>query len=137
MSMIWTPRNNIRKLENDIRSLFSEFDVDNARFALPLDLKETDDAYELVADLPGFSKEDIDIEASSQYIEIRALKNSAKEEKGENYIHKERTSRSFSRRINFDKPIDTKKCKVELIDGVLKLDLPKSEEAKSVKLIPH
>lgn len=136
MSMIWTPRTNIRKLENDIKSLFSEFDIDNARFALPLDLKETEDGYEIFADLPGFSKDDIEIEASSQYVKISAEKNSEHEEKKDDYIFKERSSKSFSRRINFDKPINTGSSKVELNDGVLKIYLPKSEEAKSVKLIP-
>ncbi|MCY3414410.1 MAG: Hsp20/alpha crystallin family protein [Candidatus Heimdallarchaeota archaeon] len=136
MSMIWTPRTNIRKLENDIRSLFSEFDMDNARFALPIDMKENEEAYEINADLPGFNKDEIDIEASGQYLQIRAEKKSETEDKKDDYVVKERSTRSYTRRINFDKMINPKACEVMLSDGVLYVKLPKAEEAKTIKLSP-
>ncbi|MHA1167251.1 MAG: Hsp20/alpha crystallin family protein [Candidatus Hodarchaeales archaeon] len=96
------------------------------------DLLETADSFLLKVDLPGFDKEDLDIQATSEYIVIKAVRKEVKDSEDSN----NEDSFRISRRIDFPVKVSPDKAKVSLDDGVLSIDMPKSEEAKAVKLIP-
>ena len=94
------------------------------------DIKDTGKEYELEADLPGFKKEDINIELDDNYLTIQAerkYENDEKDKKG-NYVRRERSYGSFSRSFDVS-GIDVSAIKASYQDGVLKLILPKKEEA--------
>ena len=85
--------------------------------------------YELEADLPGFKKEDINIELDDTYLTIQAERKSETEEKDKtgSYVRRERSYGSFSRSFDVS-GIDVSAIKASYQDGVLKLVLPKKEE---------
>lgn len=95
------------------------------------DVRDLGDAIELTAELPGFDKENIDVEVEDDVMTISAERKSEHDEKdGEgNYIRRERTYGSYSRTFNVAN-IDVDKIKVTYTDGILKLDMPKMEEPK-------
>ncbi len=102
------------------------------------DVIETDDEYLVQVNLPGFGKDDISIESNHEYIKIVAeLKEETedkKEENGVKYLHRERRMQKLVRQISFQKPIESKKAETTFENGVLSIKLPKSEEAKAIKL---
>lgn len=95
-----------------------------------LDVSETDNGLEIVADLPGMDKKDINVSLEDNLLTIKGEKKEEKESKDKHYHTIERRSGSFYRAIRL--PVEVEKDKVEAAfkDGVLTLRLPKSKEAK-------
>jgi HSP20 family protein len=95
-----------------------------------LDVSETDNGLEIVADLPGMEKKDISVSLENNVLTIQGEKKEEKENKGKRYHTIERRSGSFYRALRL--PIEVEKDKVEAAfkDGVLTLSLPKSKESK-------
>ncbi|AQS53278.1 18 kDa heat shock protein [Jeotgalibaca dankookensis] len=94
-----------------------------------VDIKEKEDAYTLEADLPGLTKEDIQLDYTNNVLSISAHQETNKEEKDDegNYIRRERSSRSYSRQFLI-KNVDEDAIKASFENGVLTVDLPKKEE---------
>ena len=93
------------------------------------DIRDNGKEYELLADLPGFRKEDINIELDDNCLTIQAerrLENEEKDKKG-NYVRRERSYGSFSRSFDVS-GIEVSDIKASYEDGVLKLVLPKKQE---------
>ena len=95
-----------------------------------LDLSETPDEFVVKAEIPGIDSKGIDISISDGAVTIRGEKKQEKEEKKENYHFVERSYGSFTRRIQLPGQVQGEKVKASYKDGVLKVILPKSEEAK-------
>lgn len=94
------------------------------------DIKDNGNEYLLEADLPGFKKEDIDVNLENNYLTIKAerkVENEEKDKKGR-YIRCERSYGSFVRSFDVS-DVDTDKITASYEDGVLKLNMPKKENA--------
>lgn len=90
-----------------------------------MDVKEEEERYVLTADLPGMSKEDVNIEVGEGVIEILAKKEQETEESREGYLRKERGSMYFHRRLVLPEDVDSEHIEAKLNEGVLELQLPK------------
>lgn len=100
------------------------------------DITDKGDAYVVESDLPGINKEDIDIDIGDGILTVKAERKCENcEERGGNYIRRERAYGSFERSFNIS-DINADKIDAEFKDGVLILTLPKkqAEEPKSRKL---
>lgn len=96
-------------------------------YKLNVDVVDKGDHYELTADLPGFTKDDINIEVNEDVLTIEARRNEQKEEKKENYIFKERRSGSYVRRFDVS-GVKADAITGKFTNGVVTLNLPKREE---------
>ncbi|MCD8051515.1 MAG: Hsp20/alpha crystallin family protein [Clostridiales bacterium] len=118
------------------RSIFSPFyDVDqmNSNFFgknevrnFDTDIQDKGDSYILEAELPGFAKEDIQIDIDEDRLTIQAVhksENSQKDAKG-NYLRRERYYGSYSRSFDISQ-IESSQISAAYENGVLKLTLPK------------
>lgn len=92
-----------------------------------LDVKESEEAYTIEADLPGIGKEDINIGLNNAQLTISVAKKEEKETKNENYVHRERRYSSMSRGV-YVPDAETKGISAKLEDGVLKVTVPKSKD---------
>jgi HSP20 family protein len=103
---------------------------------LALDISEDDRNVIVRASLPGFAKEDIDVEIHDGVLVIKAEHAEEKEEKGETFYRKERRVGSMSRRVALPSTVVEGETKAELKDGVLTLRLPKVSKPtpKKVKI---
>ena len=106
----------------------SRFDRDFSRM-MTTDVKETDNAYQLDMNLPGFAKEDIKAELKDGYLTIHAESNSSNDEQDDdgNFIRRERYTGSCSRSFYVGDGVTQDDIHAAFKDGVLSLTVPKKE----------
>jgi len=105
--------------------------------AAPLDLIDEGTHYLIHAELPGFSKDDVEVQVDKDLLSIRAKKETAKEDKEKNYLRRERVYSSFERTVSFPEEVSAGKAEGSMKDGILELRIPKKEpkpEAKPRKI---
>ena len=95
-----------------------------------VDASEDDKAYHVTAELPGMSENDIEITFSDNTLTISGEKKEEKEVKEENYHRRERSFGSFRRTFTLPAEVDEKKIAASFKDGVMTIDLPKSQSAQ-------
>lgn len=103
----------------------------------PLDFIDEGDHYNIHAELPGFTRENVDVQINNDGMTIRAKKETEKEDKKKNYLHRERAYSAFERSVSFPEEVDPAKAEGKMNNGILELKIPKKEprpEAKSRKL---
>ncbi|WP_186019629.1 Hsp20/alpha crystallin family protein [Burkholderia gladioli] len=94
-----------------------------------VDVSETEQSYEITAELPGMSKKDIEVTLSNGGLSIRGEKQEDKEEKHKDYYMRERRFGSFERYFPMPDGVDAEKIAASFDKGVLKVTLPKTAEA--------
>lgn len=102
-----------------------------------IDVNETDQGYDVRAEVPGAKKEDIRVTVDGNHVSISAETRREKEEKtgkGERTLVRELYYGSTSRSFTLAHDVDDKASVAKYEDGVLKLSLPKRKEASSKKL---
>ena len=99
------------------------------------DVKETETGYEVVIDLPGYRKENVNAEMRDGYLIISAATSTSDEEKSEDgkYIRRERYSGSCQRSFYVGEDITHEDIKAKFENGTLKLDIPKKEAQPKVE----
>jgi HSP20 family protein len=107
---------------------------DRALFSPDFDVKETPKAFVFNADLPGMEDKDIDVTITDNRLTISGKRKQEKEEKGDTFYRCERSYGSFSRSFTMPSGIASDKVKAELKNGVLNVEVPKTEAAKPKKV---
>ena len=104
----------------------------NAARVMKTDLKEHEDGYELSVDLPGFKKDQIQLQLSNGYLTVSAAKGVEEEGKDKQgrLVHQERFSGSMSRSYYVGENLEEEDIKAKFENGVLTLDFPKAEQKK-------
>ena len=99
-----------------------------------VDISETEDKLLIKAELPGLEAKDVNVSMSGNLLTIKGEKKKEKEEKDEHHHCMERYSGSFQRYFRI--PVNVKTDKVEAVfdKGVLKVTLPKVEEARKKEI---
>ena len=95
----------------------------------PVDVREKDDTFTIIAMLPSLKPEDVDIQIINETV---TLKGEFKTEIDEDatYIMHEQPTGKFCRTITLSDMVDSSKAQASMENGVLKIEIPKSEEAK-------
>jgi HSP20 family protein len=99
-----------------------------------VDVAESNDHYELTAELPGFKKDEVTVQVKDGVLEVTAAQPEAKQESGEGketrWILRERRQTTFQRLFRLPRDVDGDAIEAAFRDGLLVLTLPKKEEAK-------
>ncbi|ELZ58190.1 MULTISPECIES: archaeal heat shock protein Hsp14 [unclassified Haloferax] len=96
---------------------------------ISLDVVDDDEAIEVVADLPGFEKDDLDVSVSGRRLTIAADHEESSEVDDEQYVRRERSQRSVSRTITLPAEVVRDEVTASYKNGVLTVTLPKAEPA--------
>lgn len=94
------------------------------------DMIDKGDKYEIALEVPGIDKEKVNVKATKNSLEISGEQSEKTEDKGKNYVHNERSYRSFSRRIPIPEEIIPSKVTAKMSNGMLLVDLPKTTPTK-------
>ncbi len=118
-------------------SIFDNFlDGEDNFDMMKCDIYEKDGNYHIEADIPGFQKEDIQVECEDGYVTISAEKKQDHEEKDKEkrYIKRERFYGKTTRKFYVGE-VDSDKIKAEFKNGILELTIPKEEKLPNKKSI--
>jgi HSP20 family protein len=133
----WDPFAELEEMRHRMDRIFSDFrptrlalDVTTEMGYFPLDIAETDAAFEVKAALPGLKPDEVEIQVHGDTVTIKGESKAETEEKGKNWLRRERRYGVFARTFTLPTAIDAAKAAADFEDGVLKLTLPKSETEK-------
>ena len=109
--------------------------VTPANGIMKTDVRETEDAYELDIDLPGYKKEDVQAQLKDGYMTITATtkKNNDQQDENGKYIRRERFAGSCSRSFYVGDTVKEEDIKARFEDGILKVTVPKKEAKPEVE----
>ena len=110
-----------------MRSIRNPLYGKNAKNLMKTDVRETDNTYELDVDLPGFKKDEVQLDLKDGYLTISAAKGLDKdqEDKKGKYIRQERYAGACSRSFFVGEGVEPKDVSAKFEDGILKISLPK------------
>lgn len=105
----------------------------NGKTAEPaLNIKETDNDFEIELAAPGFAKKDFEVTIEDGCLNITAEKETSDEEKEENFTRREFSYNSFQRSLQLPESVKQEEIKAKYNDGILSFKLTKKEEAKKL-----
>lgn len=112
-----------------LKDFFTDFSVP----AMKTDIKETQDAYIVEAEMPGVKKENVELVCENGVLTITAKTNEENTQEKAGYIRRERVTGEMVRRFEIPE-IDEEKISAKMEDGVLSVTLPKSEAGKEKRI---
>jgi HSP20 family protein len=131
------------KFSNQFPTLFDRFfdndlfDWSNKNFSLTnttlpaVNIMEDDNSYQVEMAAPSLNKDDFKIELNNDVLTISSEKKTENETKeGQRYTRKEFSYQSFSRSFTLPDSVDSDKIKAKYENGILKVTIPKREDAK-------
>ncbi len=130
-----TPYRRIQQLMHHPR-LSSDWNAEERRVHFPVDIKEDDEKFTITAILPGLIPDEIDIQIQDKNVCLKGeFKNTIEEEN--TYLIRERPSGKFDRTVTLPNLLNASKAEAKMENGVLSLNIPKSDEAKpkSIKIL--
>ncbi len=140
----WTPETDL--IRSRLDRMFNQMLQDSWGAQLPseemtsrawsptVDVKETGDTLEFMVELPGLSKDDIEITLENNVLTLSGERKFEKEAKGETYHRMERSYGAFSRSFTLPASFRTDKVDANFAEGVLHIRLPKMEASKPRKI---
>ena len=125
-------------LFDDAFSMRPMYDVNNALYGkhakaiMKTDVKELENGYEVIVDLPSFKKDEVKVDLKDGYLTISAAKGLDKneEDKQGHYIRQERYAGQCSRSFYVGEGVQPKDVHASFEDGILKLTMPKVDQPK-------
>lgn len=99
-----------------------------------VDLVDNGESYTVTAELPGFNKEQVDVQINKDGVAIKAEYKEEKEEEQKNYLYRERAYSTMQRFIAFPEEVTPEKAEGTMKDGILELKIPKKEPKPEEKL---
>jgi HSP20 family protein len=135
-------RQQMDSLHRDMDRLFEEMVNDTDRGSIfpralgremmmpVIDEIEDDKAFHVSIELPGMHEKDVDITLSGRTLTIRGEKKQEKEEDGKDFYRRERSFGSFRRVLELPGEVDESKIDASFKNGVLRIELPKTKEAR-------
>jgi len=130
-----SPYDMVRSMSRVFDGLWPELDsTQEFQWAPPVDICEKGDCICIKAELPGISKDGIEIEIANGVLSIRGEKKAKEEESGETWHRREMRYGSFTRSFSLPPDVKHDKAEASFADGVLTITIPKEEKALHRKI---
>jgi HSP20 family protein len=128
-------------LRREMSRLFDDFvptrtgeNQESSVWAPRADLSETDDAYVIAVDIPGVSRDDLDITVEDGTLKVSGERSMREEHEGGQFYRIERAYGRFYRSFDFGPNVDPDNIEAHFDDGVLTIRVGKAEERKPRKI---
>lgn len=136
------PMRNLFSLHNEMGRVFGDLfapheggtDTEETSWMPTVDISETENGYEIRAELPGVSEDDVNVSLTDNLLTVKGEKRQEAETEGKNYHRVERRYGSFQRRFTLPSEVATDDIRAEFSDGVLTLSIPKPEAVKPTEI---
>ena len=138
----WDPFRDLGMLQDRMNRLFddagrgwrSDEPAATTSWSPSVDIFETEGEIVVKSELPGIDRKDITLHLENNVLTLRGERKFEKETKEENYHRIERSYGNFSRSFSIPATVDEEKIRADYKDGVLKIVLPKKEQAKAKQI---
>lgn len=132
---VWEPNRGFRPIHRDFERFFGwdpeqTEELNEANWSPKVDIYETQDNYVINAELPGLTKDQINIDVNDNTLTIKGEKKFEEKVEKDNYVRVERSYGTFSRSFVLSDNVNTEGITANYKEGILELTLPKKEEAK-------
>ena len=136
----WDPFRDVEVLQDRINRIFNESfgrsrnlddEVSLSDWRPPVDIYETAGGIVLKVELPGINKDDVSVEVKDNVLTLKGERLLDPEIKDEHYYRKERSFGKFNRSFSLQEPLKPDLIKASFKNGVLTVEIPRSEEEKS------
>ena len=136
------PVGNLFSLHNEMGRIFgdmlsaqdSETNTENTSWMPTVDISETENDFEIYAELPGVSEGDVNVSVTDNLLTIKGEKRPEEKTDNENFHRVERRYGSFQRKFTLPRHVETAGIKAGFKDGILTLTIPKVEAAKPTEI---
>ena len=121
---------------NDFFPSFFNTDWNNSNTPA-VNVEESEKAYNIEVAVPGLDKKDFSVNVDNDVLTISSKNENKKEEKKDGYLRREFSYNSFSRSFTLPEHVEADKIKATYKNGVLNVELPKSEQvtlSKEIKI---
>jgi HSP20 family protein len=125
----WDPLRDLLNMEEDVERALGRSTGRHA-WAPTMDVRETDDHFEVAVDLPGLDPSDVSVTFEDGVLTISGKREISTERSGDTYHRIERSYGSFARSLRLPRTADGEKIEAAFDKGVLTVTIPKSEVAK-------
>ena len=139
MSYLVSPFQGLTQLNRGLNRMFDEqrpaspcVDESDINWAPQVDLAESEEAFHLVADIPGVNPDDIEISLNNGILTIRGERNTKQEVNEKSFTRRERHRGTFLRQFNLPESVDADTVKAKSAHGVLQVTIPKVLPAKPI-----
>jgi HSP20 family protein len=138
----YDPFRDLRSLQEEVNRLFStnlnrsfgDEGIGRGAWSPSVDIYENKDQIVLEAELPGMKQEDFDLTVENNVITLRGERRFEKTDDADNYHRVERSYGSFTRSFTLPQTVSSEGATAEYRNGVLRVTLPKREDAKSRRI---
>jgi HSP20 family protein len=125
----WDPFRDLSTAQDEFDRLMGRAFSRNA-WVPALDVRETDDRFELTVDLPGIDPADVNVNYEDGMLSISGKREFSKEDTGETWHRVERGFGTFARQVRLPRTADAERIEATFDKGVLTVSVPKAEAAK-------
>ncbi len=129
----WSPWRELEDMQRGLSRILDDTSfgtTETGQWAPAVDIRETDDALLVQAELPGIDKKDVKLEVKDSVLTISGERNYEKDVKEENVHRIERSYGRFVRSFSLPSNVDTDRVNASMKNGILEIRLPKKESAK-------
>ena len=141
----WTPMSEFNSLQREVNRLFNtisprsrnEENYDSAVWTPMVDITEDADQYQLMFDIPGIDKQDVNMNFADNTLTVSGERKSAVEKKDLTCHRVERFFGKFYRSFTFPTAVNAEKISAAYKDGILTVSVPKAEETKPKQITIH
>jgi HSP20 family protein len=137
----WTPFHDMTLLQNQMNRLFDgalqgwpSAAHGTRSWVPPADIHETDKDLIVTTDLPGVDPKNIDVRVENNVLSITGERHFERNVENENIHRVERMYGGFARSFTLSMPVQADKIQASYKDGVLRISLPKAEQAKPKRI---
>jgi HSP20 family protein len=137
----WTPFHDMTLLQKQMNRLFDgalqgwPAETDGTRnWVPPADIHETDNDLIVTTDLPGVDPKNIDVRVENNVLSITGERHFERKVENENFHRVERIYGRLARSFTLSTPVQADKIQATYKDGVLRISLPKAEQAKPKRI---
>lgn len=124
-----------KEFDRFVSNFFGDAGINPASAWLPaVDLRESEEQYTLVADLPGLKKEDIEISLTDDVVTIKGERKQEQEQNASGWHVFERNCGAFQRSFRLPRGVDGGNVNAKFENGVLTVTLPKPEQARKKQI---
>ena len=100
---------------------------------LPLDIRQTDDAFMIEASVPGYRPEDVEITFDDNVLTIRGTRHEDEDMRGA-YVRRERNAHSVYRQVGLPTEVKTDEITASFDNGVLTITVPRAQRAQPKRI---